>query len=110
MKYLFSARRHDNNVALASLLVGARADAGGGIAEERAVREILDLSIAELFLGVYKQDLAGDGIEEKGACDGGSDCSGSDDCDLACQRSCRGHNDRLYCSSRYQVSDFFCKA
>jgi hypothetical protein len=51
----------DHDVALASLLVSAGADPGAHVAVVRGVGEILDLSVADLCLGVDEEDIASNG-------------------------------------------------
>lgn len=58
---LFRTGRDDHDVALASLLVSAGADPGARVAVVRGVGEILDLSVADLCLGVDEEDVASNG-------------------------------------------------
>jgi hypothetical protein len=57
---LCRTRRDDNNIALSSFSVLGSAYASACVAVVSGIAEVLYLSIAELGLGIYEQDLAGD--------------------------------------------------
>lgn len=50
----------DDYIALAGFFVLGGADAGAGVAVIGCVAEVLDLSVAELGLGVYEENFGGD--------------------------------------------------
>lgn len=77
--FLLRSSCHDDDIALASFLVGARTHERTGGAMIGSITEILNVGISDDFLWVNKQNLTGDGLVDEGVCDRGAHRSGADD-------------------------------
>lgn len=76
---------HDDDIALASFLVGARTHERTGGAMVGSITEILNMGISDDFLGVNKQNLTSDGLVNEGVSDRGAHRSGANDRDAGSQ-------------------------
>lgn len=72
-RLLLRASSNDHNVRLAGLLVRSRPHARPRAAAVRRIAQITHLGFQKFRLGVYHDELAADGVEEKCVCKCGAD-------------------------------------